>query len=195
MLPLPFFSLFLFLFFSPFASSFSLLYSFVRSFEFYFPLDNCVRTFVCILPSGVQMRMALYLTCPSFDTFTFCIKLLRNHAGRCSLFNILGKWRSPLVIALLLPYLYSSNNKIICFFSLHIFNLLKFHLFYLFTHQNRREKQETKKATTQLKFVFGISRYFSYILGTCILYKCRSHVQLHWNPLFLSAHSMRLLIR
>lgn len=123
------------------------------------------------------------------------VVLLRNHAGRCSLFNVQVGWRSPLVIALLLPYLYSSNNKIICFFFLYIFNLLKFHLFYLFTHQNRREKQETKKATTQLKFVFGISRYFSYILGTCILYKCRSHVQLHWNPLFLSAHSMRLLIR
>lgn len=78
LLPLPSFSLFLFRFFPPFASSFSLLYSFVRSFEFYFPLDNCVGTFVCILPSGVQMRMALclayLLACRSFDTFTFCIK-------------------------------------------------------------------------------------------------------------------------
>lgn len=159
LLPLPSFSLFLFLFFPPFASSFSLLYSFVRSFEFYFPLDNCVRTFVCILPSGVQMRMALclacLLACRSFDTFTFCIECEWLYCLEttlddvvCSMYIVQGGWRSPLVIALLLPYLYSSNNKIICFFLLFLFNLLEFHLFYLFTHQNRREKQETKKATT-----------------------------------------------
>lgn len=156
LLLLPSFSLFLFLFFPPFASSFSLLYSFVRSFEFYFPLDNCVRTFVCILPSGVQMRMALclacLLACRSFDTFTFCIKCEWLYCLEttlddvvCSMFNVQGGWRSPLVIALLLPYLYSSNNKIICFFFFSSFSIYLNSISSIFSPIKTEEKNKRQK--------------------------------------------------
>lgn len=143
---------------------------------------------MCILPSGVQMRMVLclayLLACRSFDTFTFCIKCEWLYCLETTLDDVVcSMYKAGDVVPLLSHFFYRiytvQITKLFVFFFLYIFNLLKFHLFYLFTHQNRREKQETKKATTQLKFVFGISRYFSYILGTCILYKCRSHVQLH----------------